>query len=74
MNDGKAADIMVGEKIFQYYFSLGTTVRVASIVQCYLYQVIEMAGDLHGVTFFNGTQDLIHSNVKRTECEERGKN
>lgn len=65
---------MVGEKIFQYYFSLGTTVGVASIVQCDLYQVIEMAGDLYGVTFFNGPQDLIHSNVERTECEERSKN
>jgi len=65
---------MVGEKIFQYYFSLGTTVRVASIVQCDLNQVIEMAGDLHGVALLNGPQDLIHSNVERTECEEGRKN
>jgi hypothetical protein len=74
VNNSETADIMVGEKILQYYFSLGSAVRAALIIKCDLYQVIEMSGDPDGVTSLNGTQDLIHSDVERTECEEGRKN
>jgi hypothetical protein len=74
VNNSETADIMVGEKIFQYYFSLGSAVRSAFIIKCDLYQVIEMSGDPDSVTFLNGTQDLIHSDVERTECDKGSKN
>jgi hypothetical protein len=63
---------MCSEEIPQHQFSLGFAVRAAFLRHSDLHKVIKMTGYFNGITPADGTENLIHSEVKRTDNQEYG--
>ena len=72
MEHGKVADGMRSEEITQHQFSLGLALRTAFLRHSDLHEAIKMTGYFNGITPADGTENLIHCEVKRADNQEYG--
>jgi hypothetical protein len=73
VDNGETADSIGSKKIFQDHFGLGSTIRIAFIVEGNLHQAIKMTGDFHGIAFPESTQYFLHRDLKRAQRKKRSK-